>query len=261
MLKQFLSPPNWFTAASIFCSTYSITLLLGMEGVVSDTLAKASVLIVFGGVFDLLDGRVARLTNRESEFGVQLDSLADVISFGVAPALLAWSWKLHTLGFIGALIIFWYILCGCFRLARFNVHVTDDTDIWPHMGHSQGLTSTMAGGSLVTLIWVANGYLKETMLSEIPAVMLAIVVVVLGLLMVSSVPFRSFKDVRQNPTARRILAVVTAISLSGAIFLNPSMLFGICGALYFTWGLADGLATAMLSRKESATSKVSIEQQ
>ena len=89
--------------------------------------------------------------------------------------------------------------------------------------------------------------------------MLAIVVVSLGLLMVSSVPFRTFRDIRQNPTARHILAVVFAASLSGAIFLNPSMLFGICVALYFTWGLADGLATALLDRRSSSAPKVSVD--
>src|SRR5687768_476248 len=72
LIKHFLNPPNWFTSASIFCGTYAISLLIAADSLTPDVMAKACILVLFGGVFDLLDGRVARMTNRFSEFGVQL---------------------------------------------------------------------------------------------------------------------------------------------------------------------------------------------
>ena len=97
MIKHFLNPPNWFTAASIFCSVYAVSLVVGGD-TPARTMAQACILVIFAGLFDLLDGRVARLTKSFSDFGVQLDSLADLISFGLAPALIAYTWSLHELG-------------------------------------------------------------------------------------------------------------------------------------------------------------------
>lgn len=250
MIRQFLNPPNWFTAASIFCSVYAISLLIGQPEVTTDVLARAAMLVCFGGVFDLLDGRVARLTNRSSEFGVQLDSLADVVSFGVAPAMLAWAWKLGELGIVGAFIAFWFVLCASFRLARFNADAavgTRNGDEWAHSGHSRGLTTTMAGGSLVTMVWVSCGYMQDVF-AGVPAVAVAVVVATLATLMVSSVPFRSFRDARSNRNARTILAIALASCLLGAVFLDPSMWFGVGAFLYLTWGLLDGLTVALLHR-------------
>lgn len=252
MLSHFLNPPNWFTAASIFCTVYAISLLVGGPPLSEDVLARAAVLVVFGGVFDMLDGRVARLTNRQSAFGVQLDSLADVLSFGFAPALLAWAWRLHELGNLGVLLAFWFVLCACFRLARFNVNTesVEHAESWPHPGHTQGLSTTMAGGSLVTLVWVANGYLA-TSLSGTPALFVAGITGLLGLLMVSELPFRSFKDVRSNRYARTTLAVSLACCLAGAVFLNASMWFGVGAILYLSVGLVDGLVVMnMAPRRE-----------
>ncbi len=250
MLRHFLNPPNWFTSASIFCSTYAVTLLVGHEPLAPETLSKAAMLVVFGGVFDLLDGRIARMTNRSSAFGVQLDSLADTISFGFAPAMLAWGWKLHELGTAGALVAFWYVLCAAFRLARFNVHAEDPSaegHDWRFGGHSEGLTSTMAGGSLVTLVWVGNGYLADR-LSNTSPIALAVLVGLLGFLMVSSVPFRSFKDVRRNARARTMLAVSLTACLVGALFFDGSMWFGVGAFLSLPWGLVDGLIVMFLGR-------------
>lgn len=244
MIKHFLNPPNWFTSASIFCSVYALTLLISAPEPTPETLSRACVLVIFGGIFDLLDGRVARMTRRFTEFGVQLDTIADVVGFGVAPALIAWSWALSDMGPVGVAVCFWYVLCAAFRLARFNVDTSEGT--WALPGHSQGLTSTMAGGSLVTLIWVANGYLADVI--TVPAWAAAALVVALGGLMISSVPFRNFKDLRQNRLARRLLAVSLACCLAGAVVLDPSMWWGVGAALYLTLGLADGLIVAAHSR-------------
>src|SRR5436305_4200495 len=111
--------PNLFTVSSIFCGVYSITLSAGEP--TGDNFYRAAVAIFFGSFFDAFDGRVARLTRTQSEFGVELDSLADVISFGVAPAILVFKWALSGLGFAGFFICSAYASCGAIRLARFNV--------------------------------------------------------------------------------------------------------------------------------------------
>lgn len=242
MLQHFLNPPNWFTSASIFCSTYAMALLLSPGEPTPETYVQACVLVVFGAIFDLLDGRVARLTNRYTEFGVQLDSIADIIGFGVAPAMLAWSWALHELGAFGFAVAFWYVTCAAFRLARFNVDSAYNT--WSLPGHTQGLTSTMAGGIVVTAIWVANGYLGGF---HVPPAAAAILVAVLGYLMVSSVPFRNFKDLRQNVNARRLFAVALACCLTGAVAFDPSMWWGVGAALYLTAGTIDGVVVALVN--------------
>jgi CDP-diacylglycerol--serine O-phosphatidyltransferase len=245
LLRHFLNPPNWFTSASIFCGTYAIGLLISSGQPTSAILIRACILVLFGGVFDMLDGRVARMTNRYSEFGVQLDSLADLISFGVAPAMLAWAWKLHELGPIGVFVAFWYVLCAAFRLARFNVNTNHNT--WRFAGHSQGLTSTMSGGCLVTFVWLSNGYIGR--FAQIPGPVVAFVTAWLGLMMVSSVPFRSFRDLRKNPRARVLFAMMFAACLTGAVVLDPSMWFGVGAFLYVTVGMVDGLITAVHYRR------------
>ncbi|MCB9689979.1 MAG: CDP-alcohol phosphatidyltransferase family protein [Alphaproteobacteria bacterium] len=244
MIKHFLNPPNWFTSASIFCSVYAMALVIA-EPPDAATLSRACVLVIFGGIFDLLDGRVARMTNRFTEFGVQLDSIADVLGFGLAPALIAWAWVLKDMGAVGVGVAFWYVLSAAFRLARFNVDTKDHT--WALDGHTQGLTTTMAGGTLVTFVWVANGYLANVLNPS--ASVVAVLVGSLGMLMISSIPFRSFKDLRKNRRARLMLAVFLASCLAGAVVLDPSMWWGVGGALYLSLGLIDGLVTAVWHRR------------
>lgn len=240
MIKHFLNPPNWFTSASIFCSTYAMALIIAAPELTPEVMSRACVLVIFGGIFDLLDGRVARMTGRYSQFGVQLDSIADIIGFGVAPAMIAWAWSLKELGALGVAITFWYVLATSFRLARFNVAAEEQS--WPLKGHSQGLTSTMAGGCLVTFVWVSNGYLNEVL--HPPAWAIGIVVGFLGLMMVSSIPFRNFKNLRASRVARRLLAVSLSACLAAAVLFDPSMWWGVGAALYLGLGLLDGLVTA-----------------
>lgn len=221
------------------CSTLAISSLVGAPADAA-TLARAAVLIIFGGIFDMLDGRVARLTGRHSEFGVQLDSLADFVGFGVSPALLAWAWCLKDLGPVGLAVAFWYVVCTAFRLARFNVATAGP--VWPFRGHSQGLTSTMGGGAFVTFCWVANGWAADWLRPSPAAV--AVFLAALGLLMVSSIPFRTFRDLRGNRTARRILAPCMAACLVGAFAFDVSLFWGIGAVLYLGVGLVDGLVVA-----------------
>src|SRR3954470_4678412 len=111
--------PNIITLSSIFCGFDSIRLSATSTG--NDDYYRASILLVYALFFDMLDGRVARLTKTQSAFGLQIDSLADVISFGVAPALLVYKWSLYQLGTPGLFISFTFAAKGAGRLARFNV--------------------------------------------------------------------------------------------------------------------------------------------
>lgn len=247
MIRHFLNPPNWFTSASLFCSVYALTILLSDPEPSSRTFVRACILVVFGGIFDSLDGRVARLTKRQSDFGIQLDSIADVIGFGIAPAAIAWSWKLHELGFFGVLITFWYVLAAAFRLARFNVSTADEHDAWPFAGHTQGLTSTMSGGILVAFVWVSEGYLVDRY--GVPPRAFAGFIALLGYLMVSSIPFRNFKNMRDSGYARAIFAITAGTCLTSALVMDPSMLFGMGAVLYLFGGLADGIGIAIHHRR------------
>lgn len=247
MIRHILNPPNWFTAASLFCSTTALSILLQPGEPGPEAFRTACILVVFGGIFDLLDGRVARLTGRQSDFGVQLDSIADVVGFGLAPALIAYTWALSSLGPVGLGVTVLYVLAAAFRLARFNVEAMDDHGRWPFPGHSRGLTSTMAGGTLVSTVWVANGCLSDVV--PFHPIVIAGFVVMLALLMISSVPFRHFKDLRRNPYARRWLVVGLATCLVSALVIDPSMWFGAGGVLYVLAGFVDGLFVAVHERR------------
>src|SRR5512133_3368689 len=117
--------PNLFTVSSIFLGFYALVLCAG--DATPQQLYQAALAIFFAMFFDGFDGRVARLTRTQSQFGVELDSLADVISFGVVPAMLVYKWALSSLGLVGLLVSFMFTACGALRLARFNVlaHSTD----------------------------------------------------------------------------------------------------------------------------------------
>src|SRR5712672_4723599 len=139
--------PNLFTVSSIFCGVYSITLSAGEP--TGDNFYRAAVAIFFGSFFDAFDGRVARLTQTQSEFGVELDSLADVVTFGVAPAILVYKWALYELGFLGMAIAAVYAACGAIRLARFNVLARSEAGVQRFF---VGLPIPLAAGMLVSLV-------------------------------------------------------------------------------------------------------------
>ena len=118
--------PNLFTLSSVLCGFYAV-LVCGGPNATDDDYYRAALLIVFAMFFDTIDGRVARLTKTQSAIGVQLDSLADVISFGVATGVLVYRWSLHKLGAAGIAIAFGYVACGTIRLARFNVLAVEES--------------------------------------------------------------------------------------------------------------------------------------
>jgi CDP-diacylglycerol--serine O-phosphatidyltransferase len=179
--------PNLFTTGALFAGYYAI--VAAMKG----QFTTAAVAVVVAGVLDSLDGRVARLTNTQSDFGVQYDSLADLISFGLAPSLVMYLWALSGLneygaamGKLGWLAAFLYAACTALRLARFNTQagVADKK-------YFQGLASPAAAGAMISLVWLAEseGYSGDQL-----GVLALVMTVVLALLMVSNVRYYSFKS-------------------------------------------------------------------
>ena len=159
---------------------------------------RAAVLLIFAMLFDMMDGRVARMTKTQSAFGLQLDSLADIISFGVAPALLVYKWVLHREPIPGILTAFMFVSCAAIRLARFNVLSSNSSGAPTKPGkYILGLPSPPSAGILISLI-VANHGVGGALGDKRYTLLLFCVTLGLGLLMVSNVRFRSFKELKLN---------------------------------------------------------------
>lgn len=198
--------PSLFTTASLFAGFYAV--VQAMNG--SFELVAPAIFIAM--VLDALDGRVARLTHTESAFGTQYDSLVDMVSFGLAPALIMYEWALSGMGKLGWLAAFVYAACAGLRLARFNAQVgTADKRYFT------GLPSPAAAALVMGFIWVLHSY-------GIPgrdiSILALAVTVAAGGLMVSNIRFRSFKDInlRGRVQFMTILALPLAIVL---IVLDP----------------------------------------
>jgi CDP-diacylglycerol--serine O-phosphatidyltransferase len=222
--------PNALTTGALFAGFYSI--IAGING----QFAGAAIAIVVAGVLDGLDGRVARLTNTQSDFGVQYDSLCDLISFGLAPALLAFNWSLKSLseygavaGKLGWLAAFVYVACAALRLARFNTQAETGQKTY-----FQGLASPAAAGTLVTTIW----FLVDQGVSGASVQWLIfLLTILLGMLMFSRIRYYSFKA---WPNAERVpVAWIFALVLLFVLLaIDPPAVMMTLGLGYVAWGIA-----------------------
>jgi CDP-diacylglycerol---serine O-phosphatidyltransferase len=219
--------PNLFTSAALFAGFYAI--VQGMDG----KFENACIAIFVAMVLDGLDGRVARMTRTTSEFGAQLDSLSDMVSFGAAPALVMYSWALQPLGKWGWIGAFVYCVCAALRLARFNTNIgVVDKRFF------QGMPSPAAACLMAGLIWVLNEYqVKGHDIGWVAWTM----AVFAGVTMISTVPYYSGKDfnLRRSVPFWVIPAIVVGYLL---ISIQPShVLFGlfVCYALsgYVIWAM------------------------
>ncbi|MDF1565606.1 MAG: CDP-diacylglycerol--serine O-phosphatidyltransferase [Deltaproteobacteria bacterium] len=228
--------PNLFTVSSIFCGFYAITLCVGEAS--GEQLYRAALLIFFATFFDAFDGRVARLTRTQSEFGMHLDSLADVVSFGVAPGLLAYKWGLAPLGTTGVLLAFIFPACGALRLARFNVLASREG---PHHAPSAffvGLPIPVAAAMLISLVIAHHKHFGRAVIHHY---WVGLLVVGLGLLMVSNVRFRTFKDVGFSRKSALVFLLILAAGVMVATRARASFaLVGYVGA-YVVLGLVEEL--------------------
>jgi CDP-diacylglycerol--serine O-phosphatidyltransferase len=236
--KSLFLLPNLITLSSVFCGFYAI--LLSMRGADQQDFYRAALLIVYAMFFDTIDGRVARLTKTQSALGVQLDSLADVISFGVAPAALVYRWSLESLGFVGVLVCFAYVSCGVIRLARFNVLTMGESGAPKKPGkYIIGLPIPGAAGIVVSLV-VANHSALNAQIPEMRMVVLA-VVLVLSACMVSTIKFRSFKDLRFNVRSALFLAFAVGSTVFIALSTKPAFALVWLLTSYVAIGLCEAI--------------------
>jgi CDP-diacylglycerol--serine O-phosphatidyltransferase len=208
--------PSLFTTGNLFLGFWAIIKTLDQR------FGDAAPLIGGAIVLDMLDGRIARLTGTTSEFGGELDSLADAISFGVAPALLAYRWALEPLPRVGWLAAFIFVVCGVLRLARFNVqkHVVDGR-------YFVGLPIPAAAGQLATIVY----FTPEAITWHPHGLLVLALVVMLAFLMVSTVRYRSFKglDLRKRRSYINVLGIAVVFVF---IATHPQFSLLILASLY-----------------------------
>lgn len=229
--------PNLFTTGGLFAGFFAI--ISASQG----RFGAACVAIFVAAILDGIDGRVARLTNTQSEFGVQYDSLADLISFGMAPALVMYHWALLelrldgvTLGRVGWLAAFLYAACGALRLARFNSQVAVVDKRW-----FVGLASPAAAGLMASFVWTADSLGLAGYEMRYAAV---VVTVIAGLLMVSRIRYSSFKGGGTGPRSDRVpfVALLVALGVLIALWIDPpktllaaSVLYALSGPVTWVW--------------------------
>lgn len=234
--------PNLVTLAGIFCGFNAIR-VVAQDNPSVDDFYRAGVLLLCAILFDLLDGRIARMTRTQSAFGLQLDSLADIVSFGVAPSLLVYKWVLYRYPVPGLLVAFLFTACGAIRLARFNVLSSSDAGGQAKPGkYIVGLPIPPASGILISLL-VANHAVGGALGDKRYTVTLFVVTIVLSLLMVSSIKFRSFKDLKLN--FGTVFLVMFAIASSAFVWqlTRPPFVLLWLITFYIAIGLIDAVRT------------------
>lgn len=202
--------PNLFTTANLFAGFYSI--MCAING--NFTVAAATVFVAM--VLDGLDGRVARMTNTQSAFGAEYDSLSDMVAFGLAPAIIAYQWALSELGNVGLTIAFIYVACAALRLARFNTQIGIVDKRW-----FIGLASPAAAGVVAGVVWaLSDNGVGAVDLPVAVIILFAILVALSGMLMVSNIKYYSFKDldIKGRVPFVAILVVVLAFAV---VFSDP----------------------------------------
>ncbi|HJZ88748.1 MAG TPA: CDP-diacylglycerol--serine O-phosphatidyltransferase [Polyangia bacterium] len=254
--KTFFIVPNLFTLASVFCGFLSITLSASSDPHNPhdvNLLYQAALAICVGFFFDTFDGRIARLTRTQSVLGLQLDSLADVITFGAAPAMMVYKWGLTTFGLWGIFIAYTFCAAAAMRLARFNVLTLHETEKKAAPGKFiLGLPVPAASAVLVSLVVVnyrVGGY------QAIAQGAVAVVVLVLSYLMVSRIRFRSFKDLRLTKRSLAVIFLLVVASIAIYLELRATFIFVFLMASYVTLGLIEEVIFFRRRRAEERAAK------
>lgn len=231
--------PNLFTLAALFGGFYSV--VMAMNG----RFDMAAVGVFCAMVLDSLDGRVARMTNTQSAFGEQMDSLSDMVSFGAAPALISYVWALKDLGRWGWFAAFVYCACAALRLARFNVNTTV-----VDKRYFQGLPSPAAAALVAGFIWLSTDLgLKG---AELAWPMFAMALYA-GLSMVTNVPFYSFKDVGMKRSVPFVVIVLIALGIAVINIDPPTVMFG----MFVIYGLSGYVVYGVRKARGQQTSVIS----
>lgn len=228
--------PNLITTAALLSGFYSI--IASMNG----EYQQAIFAIFLAALFDGLDGRVARAIGAQSPFGEQFDSLSDLLAFGVAPAILMYSWSLNDLGRIGLAACFVYTACAAFRLARFNVQigVVDKR-------YFIGVASPLAAVIIISLVWVGIDIPEVFDLREKGIqIFNAVVIAAVGLLMISNVKYYSFKTVDRRRVPFAVLPII--VFVLAAVTYNIPMGILILSVIY----ALSGFVTTLMAKKAEA---------
>ena len=217
--------PNLMTTGALFAGFYAV--VAAMRG----DFESAAVAIFFAMILDGLDGRIARMTNTSSKFGAEYDSLSDMVSFGVAPALVMFSWALGELGKFGWSAAFVYVACAALRLARFNTQI-DTAD----KNYFTGLASPAAAAVVASTVWVCHdlGWAGSDLPMEV-AVLVALLTTVLGLLMMANFPYYSFKGVDFRGRVPFVAMIVLVLVFS-LVTLDPPSMFLLAFLVYAASG-------------------------
>lgn len=222
--------PNLFTTAALFSGFYAV--VSGMHG----EFEAAAIAIFVAMILDGLDGRVARLTNTQSKFGAEYDSLADMVSFGVAPALVMFSWALSDLGKFGWACAFVYVACAALRLARFNTQIeTADKNFF------SGLASPAAAAVVAGIVWVCQdeGWVGSNLPVEL-AVVAGCLTGLVGFLMILNVPYHSFKGLDLKGRVPFVV-MIAVVLLFGVIMLDPARILLLASLIYALSGPATAV--------------------
>jgi CDP-diacylglycerol--serine O-phosphatidyltransferase len=232
--------PSLFTVSNIFCGFSSISFAI------RGNYEIAGVLIGIAMILDTLDGRLARMTNTASEFGVQLDSLADVITFGVAPAVLCYQWAFsnyegpHAIQRAGWIVCFLYLICAASRLARFNVQSAAPHD----KRYFVGMPTPAAAGVVAATVYC----FPERIEGHPAAVVTLCVMALLAFLMISQIRYRTFKDLNlRQPRSFRTTVLIAFII--GAVAWNPKITLITLATLY----AFSGMIGHLLGKKQKPT--------
>ncbi len=227
--------PNLITTMNMFFGFF------GIIRAVRGDFTFAAYAIVAAAVFDLLDGRVARMTKTKSIFGAQYDSLCDLVSFGISPALLLFLWSLHPFGRVGWLICFFYAACGALRLARFNVYsiMTDNNEIEVEAENKSyffGLPIPMAAGIVASAVLA----FKDQEIDPVGSPVVLVITLLVGIAMVSNFPYRSFKDVDLRKRLP-FTYLVFGVAVLAFVAIRPEITLFVLFVLYTFLGLTVGL--------------------
>lgn len=228
--------PNLFTTAALFAGFYAI--IAAMRG----DFESAPIAILFAMVLDGLDGRVARLTNTSSKFGAEYDSLSDMVSFGVAPALVMFSWALGDLGKFGWSAAFIYVACAALRLARFNTQI-DTAD----KNYFTGLASPAAACIVASTVWVCHdlGWVGDDLPYEV-SVLVGILTATVGILMMANFRYYSFKDIDFRGRVPFVV-MIAVVLVFGLITVDPPR---ILLAGFLVYALSGPVVQVMKWRKQ-----------
>ena len=219
--------PQLLTTANLAAGFYAIIKASGGD------VLTASYAIFVAAVFDLLDGRAARMTGNVSRFGAEYDSIADTVSFGVAPAVIAFhAGGISSLGWAGWVMTFAYTACASLRLARFNV------SSGRYQGRFDGLPTPAGAGMIVSAVWFKNFLVGPDVGLGLPPILPALGVMSLGLLMVSPIPYHSFKNLRFGQSYS---STVIPVMLSILLIIEPGLNFFLVGLAYVGSGPAGYL--------------------